>query len=39
MRNKLTHERATVDVSPDDIRKYRAAVENVLHTLFDLNFE
>jgi hypothetical protein len=39
MRNKLTHERATVDVSPDDIRKYRAVVESVLHTLFDLNFE
>jgi hypothetical protein len=39
MRNKLTHERATVDVRPDDIRKYRAVVESVLHTLFDLNFE
>jgi hypothetical protein len=39
MRNKLTHERATVDVRPDDIRTYRAVVESVLHTLFDLNFE
>jgi hypothetical protein len=39
MRNKLTHERATVDVLPDDIRKYRAVVEGVLHTLFDLNFQ
>lgn len=39
MRNKLIHERTTADVRSDDIRKYRATVESVLHTLFDLNFE
>jgi hypothetical protein len=39
MRNKLIHERVTADVRSDDVRKYRAVVESVLHTLFDLNFE
>jgi Histidine kinase-, DNA gyrase B-, and HSP90-like ATPase len=39
LRNKLTHERATVDVRAEDIRKYRSVVESVLHSLFDLNFE
>jgi hypothetical protein len=38
LRNKLTHERATVDVRAEDIRKYRSVVESVLHALFDLNF-
>ena len=39
LRNKLTHERATVDVRAEDIRKYRSVVESVLHALFDLNFK
>lgn len=38
-RNKLVHERATVDVGDSDIDTYRAAVESVLRTLFGLEFE
>jgi histidine kinase/DNA gyrase B/HSP90-like ATPase len=38
-RNKLIHERATVNVSDRDIRLYRTAVESVLGTLFNLEFE
>lgn len=38
-RNKLTHERTTADVSDRDIRIYRTAVQSVLKTLFDLDFD
>lgn len=38
MRNKLVHERATVDVTDSDIKNYRMTVERLLHELFDLNF-
>ena len=38
MRNKLVHERATVDVTDSDIKNYRITVERLLHELFDLNF-
>lgn len=38
-RNKLIHERATVSVGDSDIRIYRKAVESVLRTLFNLEFE
>ena len=38
-RNKLIHERATVNVGDSDIRIYRATVESVLNTLFNLQFE
>jgi len=38
-RNKLTHERTTADVSDRDIRIYRSAVQSVLKTLFDLDFD
>jgi len=37
-RNKLIHERATVDVPNSDIRNYRQTVERLLNSLFDLNF-
>jgi hypothetical protein len=39
LRNKLIHERATVDVTDRDIGIYRTAVERVLNTLFNLEFE
>jgi len=38
LRNKLIHERATVDVTESDIKNYRTTVERVLSSLFDLNF-
>jgi hypothetical protein len=38
-RNKLVHERTTADVSDRDIRIYRSAVQSVLKTLFDLDFD
>lgn len=38
MRNKLIHERATVDVTDLDIKNYRMTVERLLNSLFDLNF-
>lgn len=38
MRNKLIHERATVDVTDSDIKNYRLTVERLLNSLFDLNF-
>lgn len=38
MRNKLIHERATVDVVDRDIKNYRRTIERLLHSLFDLNF-
>jgi len=37
-RNKLIHERATVDVADSDIKNYRRTVEHLLNSLFDLNF-
>ena len=39
LRNKMIHERATFDVRDEDVRRYRATVESLLHTLFDLEFE
>jgi hypothetical protein len=38
-RNKLIHERATVNVGDSDIRIYRRVVESVLGTLFNLQFD
>jgi Histidine kinase-, DNA gyrase B-, and HSP90-like ATPase len=38
LRNKLIHERATVDVTDRDIRNYRSVVAKVLKILFDLKF-
>ena len=38
MRNKLIHERATVDVTDLDIKNYRMTVERLLNSLFDLTF-
>lgn len=38
LRNKLIHERATVDVTNSDIKNYRRTVERVLNSLFDLKF-
>ncbi|SFL65729.1 hypothetical protein SAMN03159423_3141 [Bradyrhizobium sp. NFR13] len=38
LRNKLIHERATVDVTDRDIRNYREVVAKVLKLLFDLKF-
>lgn len=37
LRNKLVHERATVDVTDRDIKNYRSVVAKVLRILFDLN--
>ena len=36
MRNKLIHERATVDVTDTDIQLFRAAINECLNLLFDL---
>lgn len=38
MRNKLIHERATVDIPEFDVRNYRSVVEKVLGLLFRLKF-
>jgi hypothetical protein len=38
LRNKLIHERATVDVAESDIKNYRRTVERLLNALFDLKF-
>lgn len=38
LRNKLIHERATVDVADSDIKNYRLTVERLLHSLFGLDF-
>jgi hypothetical protein len=38
LRNKLIHERATVDVPGSDIRNYRLTVERLLTALFNLEF-
>lgn len=37
-RNKLIHERATVDVTTADISNYRDVIQQTLTLLFDLNF-
>jgi hypothetical protein len=39
LRNKLVHERATVDVTDRDIRNYQSVVAKILKILFDLNFQ
>lgn len=38
IRNKLVHERATVEPTDNDIDSYRSTVESVLALLFDLRF-
>jgi hypothetical protein len=38
VRNKLVHERATVDVTEADINNYKATVEKILKILFGLRF-
>jgi hypothetical protein len=38
LRNKLVHERATVDVTDDDIDNYAETVQHVLTMLFSLHF-
>lgn len=38
MRNKLIHERATVDITDGDVQNYRATIEAVLGVLFRLKF-
>jgi hypothetical protein len=38
LRNKMIHERATVDVGDSDIENYRATIEEVLRLLFNLRF-
>lgn len=38
LRNQLIHERATVDVTPEDIDNYAEIVEDILGILFDLQF-
>lgn len=38
LRNKLIHERATVDISDTDVSNYSATIQNVLNILFDLSF-
>jgi hypothetical protein len=38
IRNKLVHERATVEPTDNDIDSYRSTIESVLTSLFDLRF-
>jgi hypothetical protein len=38
LRNKLVHERATVDITDDDVSNYVATVQSTLGLLFGLNF-
>ena len=38
LRNKLIHERATVDVTDTDVDNYRATIQDVLKILFRLKF-
>ena len=38
LRNKLVHERATVEVVDDDIEYYAQTVQHVLTLLFNLQF-
>lgn len=39
LRNKLIHERATVDITDTDIENYRNTVQQVLNILFDLELD
>ncbi|MEJ2816404.1 ATP-binding protein [Caulobacter sp. CCG-8] len=38
LRNNLTHQRATVEVSDSDVEDYRKVIQRVLRTLFRLKF-
>ena len=38
IRNKLIHERATVDIVDSDVDNYRSTIEKILTILFDLKF-
>ena len=38
LRNKLIHERATVDIADSDVDNYRSTIEKILTILFDLKF-
>jgi len=38
LRNKLIHERATVDIADADVDNYRDTIEQILTVLFGLNF-
>jgi hypothetical protein len=38
LRNKLIHERATVDVTESDVENYRQTIEEILGVLFKLKF-
>lgn len=38
LRNKLIHERATLDISTSDVTSYRSTVEQVLRALFGMRF-
>ena len=38
IRNKLVHERATVEPTDNDVDSYRSTIEKILTTLFDLRF-
>jgi hypothetical protein len=38
IRNKLVHERATVEPTDTDVDTYRSTIEKILTTLFDLRF-
>jgi Histidine kinase-, DNA gyrase B-, and HSP90-like ATPase len=38
LRNKLVHERATMDITDHDVETYRETVQTILGLLFDLSF-
>jgi len=38
LRNQLIHEKATADVTPEDIDNYQETVQGVLERLFGLQF-
>lgn len=38
LRNKLIHERATVDITDTDVNNYRTTVQKILTKLFKLKF-
>ena len=37
LRNRIVHERAVVEVSESDIRKYRTVIQQVLQILFGID--
>lgn len=39
MRNKLIHERATIDITDTDIQNYRSTINTILKILFNLSLE